>query len=128
MSHSSICILQLDGGAKAPHTEGSVQGLSERSVNLVKKLHVVAGHTIICQGASNVIQVDSDAGRARSGELCAFVIVHERRFGIRAVQAPGLGVPAKTAFIIIAFAADSLVCYGNVYLCALPVHFPVRSR
>lgn len=124
MSHLNIP--QLDGGAKSPHTERSVQRLSERGVDLVEKLHVVSGHAVKRQSSSDVIQVDSDTGRARDRELCAFVIVHERHFGIRAVQAPGLVVPAQTAFVIVAFAADSLVCYSNVNLCALPLHFPVR--
>lgn len=128
MSQLCLCVLlQLDGGAKAPHTERSVQRLSERRLDFVEKLHVIPRYAVERQDPANVIQVNSNTRRARSREVNAFVIVHEGHFGIRAVQAPGLGIPAQTAHVVVAFATDSLVCYGDVYLRPLPVHFPVRT-
>lgn len=72
-----------------------------------------------------MIQVDPDTRWHWACDICAFIVVHKRVFGIRAVKAPRLVVPSQTAFVPVSFTANSPVSDGNVYLCAIPVHLPV---
>lgn len=74
-----------------------------------------------------VVQIDADPGRRRSREFSALVVVHEGVLGVRAVQTPGLVVPAQAAVVRISFAADSPVGDGHVDLCPPPVHLPVPA-
>lgn len=119
-------ILQSYSRTKAPHTECRVEWLFKSGLNLVQKTHAIRD-TVKCQCSCCMVQVHANTRRHWSCDVCAFVVVHKREFGVRAVQTPGLVIPAQAAFIGIPFTTDSSVGNGHIYLCSLPVHLPVAT-
>ena len=55
---------QFDTRTEAPHTEGRVDGLGERSLDLVQQDHAFR-NTVKGEDTCSVIQVHSDPGRPR---------------------------------------------------------------
>lgn len=119
-------LLHSDTTTEAPHTECRVEGLSEYRLDSVQKLHAIR-NTVKCKCSCRIIQVDADSGCNRSCKICALVVVHKGEFGVRAVQTPGLVVPAQAALIAVSFTADSPVANSHVHLCPPPVHLPVTA-
>lgn len=119
-------ILQSYTRTKAPHTECRVEWLFKCGLDLVQKTHAIRD-TVKCQCSCCMVQVHANTRRHRSCDVCAFVVVHKREFGVRAVQTPGLVIPAEAAFIGIPFTTDSSVGNSHIYLCSLPVHLPVAT-
>lgn len=119
-------LLQSYASTKAPHTECRVEGLCECGLDSVQKLHAIRD-TVKCKCSCCMIQVDANTRWHWSWNVFALIVVHKGEFGVRAVQTPGLVVPAQAAFVAISFTADSPVSNGNVYLCSFPVHLPVTT-
>lgn len=119
-------LLQSYSSAKAPHTECRVERLCKCSLDSVQKLHAIRD-AVKCKYSCSMIQVDANTRWHWSRNIFALVVVHKGEFGVGAVQAPGLVVPAQAAFIAISFAADSPVGNGHVYLRSPPVHLPVTA-
>lgn len=124
---NTAALLQSDSSAKAPHTECGIEGLRKCGLDPVQELHAIRD-AVKCEHSCCMIQVDANTRPCWSWKIFALVVVHEGEFGVRAVQTPGLVVPAQAAFVAISFAADSLVGNCNVYLCPPPVHLPVTTR
>lgn len=118
--------LQSDTGTKAPHTECRIDWLCECSLDSVQKLHAIR-HAVKGKYACCMIHIDTNTRRHWSGNVFALVVVDKGKFGLRAVQTPGLVIPAQAAFVAVSFATDAFVSNGNVYLCSFPVHLPVRT-
>lgn len=119
-------LLQSYTGTKVPHTECRVERLCKCSVDSVQKLHAIR-HTVKCKCSCCIIQVDANTRWHWSWNICALIVVYKGKFRVRAVQTPGLVVPAQAAFIAFSFPADSPVGNSNVYLCSPPVHLPVTA-
>ncbi len=120
-------LLQSDTGAKAPHAECRVEWLCKGSLDSVQKLHTIRD-AVKCKYSCCMIKVDANTRRHWSLNLFALIVVHEGKVGLRAVQTPGLVVPAQAAFVTVSSSADSPVSNGHVYLCSIPVHLPVTTR
>lgn len=74
-----------------------------------------------------MIQIDTDTRWPGSWYVFALVVVHKRKFGLRAVEAPGLVVPAQAALIAVSFTTDAPVGNSHIYLRSPPVHLPVTT-
>lgn len=93
----------------------------------MQKGHAARLNTVKREGSCLVIQVYPNTGRPRHRYVSTLVIVHKWVFRPRAVQAPGLVVPAQAALVAGAFAAYPPVGNSDVSFCASPVHLPVAT-
>lgn len=119
-------LLQSYSSTKAPHTECRVERLCEDSLDSVQKLHAIRD-IVKCKCSCCIIHVDPDTRWNWSCDVFALIIVHKWVFGFRAVQTPGLVIPAQAALIAISFTADSPVGNGHVDFCSPPVYLPVTT-
>lgn len=124
LKHISVTPLQSYSRTKAPHTECRVEWLCKCGLNFVQETHVVRD-AVKGQYSCCVVQVNANTRRRWTCEVFAFIVVHKGEFGVRAVQAPRLVVPAQAALVGISFAKDSSVGNSHIYLRSPPVHLPV---
>lgn len=126
ITDSTAPVLQLYGSPKAPHAESRVERFCEHSLDLVQKVHAIRD-AVKCKCSSCMVQVNTNTRWHRQRDVFTLIVVHEWEFGVGAVQAPGLVVPAQAAIIAISFTTDSSVGNSHVNLRALPVYFPVTA-